>query len=175
VFLDRDGVINLDGPRGINRPEDLRLVPGAAAAIAGVRARGWLAVAVTNQSAVARGWLSPEGLAAVHARLAALLAAEGAALDGIYHCPHHPDFPERGGRPGGAPCGCRKPAPGMLFAAAAGLGICLARSVLVGDRPRDIEAGRAAGLAACRLIPSDAPGALAEALAEIAGEEAGPP
>jgi len=141
VFLDRDGTINRNPPRGgfVTRPDDLELLPGAARAIARLRGAGYATVVYSNQSGVAKGLLTIEDLAAVNARLKDLLAEEGAALDGIYSCPHEP----------GATCECRKPAPGMILRAARELDIDLTRSWAVGDAARDLEAGRAAG---CRTV-----------------------
>jgi len=146
VFLDRDGVLNVE--RGhINRPEDLELLPGVAEAIRQLNAAGYLTVVVTNQSNVAKGFCSEEQLERIHAKLETLLGQEHAWRDRIYYCPHHPHQ----GFPGERAelkivCTCRKPAPGMIHRATAELNIDLAQSFLVGDRASDIEAGQAAGL-----------------------------
>jgi D-glycero-D-manno-heptose 1,7-bisphosphate phosphatase len=135
VFLDRDGVINealvRDG-RALAplSPQEFQLVPGAAAQVARLRAAGLLAVVVTNQPEIARGALAAADLDRMHARLRSEVE-----LDGIEVCPHDP-------REG---CACCKPAPGMLHRSAAALDIDLGASFLVGDRWRDIGAGRAAG------------------------------
>ena len=105
---------------------------------------------VTNQPAVAKGYLSADDLAKVHAKLETLLGAEHALLDRIYFCPHHPEKGFAGERPEyKIPCQCRKPEPGMLLAAAAELNIDLPRSFMIGDRTADILAGARAG---CRTI-----------------------
>jgi D-glycero-D-manno-heptose 1,7-bisphosphate phosphatase len=148
VFLDRDGTLTL--PRHYPcRPEHLVLQKGVPAALRELRAAGWLLVVVTNQSGLARGYFTPADLEAMHAHLRARLAAAGAGVDAIYHCPHHPDgvVAELAIR-----CACRKPATGMLLAAATDLGIDLAGSWMVGDAPSDIEAGRRAG---CRTVRVD--------------------
>ena len=147
VFIDRDGTLNdmvydethgtFDSPR---RAEQVRLRPGAAEFVRGVRAAGYLAVVVTNQPGLAKGTLTQADLDAVHGRLAELLAAGGGSWDALYVCPHHP---------GVSACDCRKPKPGMLRQAAGELGIDPARSWMVGDGLVDIGAGRAAG---CRTI-----------------------
>jgi D-glycero-D-manno-heptose 1,7-bisphosphate phosphatase len=147
VFIDRDGTLNdmvydethgtFDSPR---RADQVRLRPGAAEFVRGVRAAGFLAVVVTNQPGLAKGTLTQADLDAVHGRLADLLGARGAAWDALYSCPHHP---------GVSACECRKPKPGMLLQAARDRGIDLARSWMVGDGLVDIGAGRAAG---CRTI-----------------------
>jgi D-glycero-D-manno-heptose 1,7-bisphosphate phosphatase len=137
VFLDRDGTINA-GARSeddyITAPDELRLLPGSAAAIARLNEAGIPVAVVTNQRGIARGRMSEADLAAVHARLDELLAAQGARIDRYYHCPH-----DRG------ECDCRKPAPGMLLQAARDLGVDPADAAMVGDRDGDVEAGRAAG------------------------------
>lgn len=127
----------------LHHPEDVRLVPGAAAVLAFARRQGIAVVLTTNQSGIARGLFGWEDFAATQGRLEALLAAEQAAFDMVLACPFHPEGnpPYRGDHP------CRKPRPGMLLRAAEGLGIDLARSWVVGDRARDLEAGRAAGCA----------------------------
>jgi D-glycero-D-manno-heptose 1,7-bisphosphate phosphatase len=149
VFLDRDGVIVepvhdelLGTPESPYRPQDVRLVDGAAEAIAELRARGWLLVGVSNQPAAAKGNATLEDLRAVHERAAELLAAAGAELDDWRYCFHHPDGVVEGLS---GPCGCRKPAPGLLLEAAADHDIDLARSWMVGDSGSDIAAGVAAG------------------------------
>jgi histidinol-phosphate phosphatase family protein len=138
VFLDRDGTIIAD----CNYPRDpamVRLLPGAAAALARLRDAGFALVLVSNQSGIARGMVTAGQAAQVHLRLIDLLAKEGVCLDGAYYCPHGP---EDG-------CDCRKPAPGMLLRAAAFLDIDPAQSFLVGDKQSDIEAGRRVG---CRTV-----------------------
>lgn len=140
VFFDRDGTLNVE-VNYLRRVEDVLLVPSAADALNSLSRAGFLLVAVTNQAGIARGLLDETMLGAIHERLQALLAAEGARLDAIYFCPHHPEF-------SGA-CGCRKPLPGMLLQAASELGIDLDRSWMVGDTAADIVAGQAAG---CRSI-----------------------
>jgi transaldolase len=139
VFLDRDGVINAavvraGKPYPPARVEDVVILPGVAGALAELRRAGFALVVVTNQPDVARGTQTRAAVDAIHARLRAELP-----LDAIYSCFH--DDHEA--------CACRKPAPGMLRDAARDLGLDLARSVLVGDRWRDVEAGIAAG---CRTV-----------------------
>jgi D-glycero-D-manno-heptose 1,7-bisphosphate phosphatase len=144
LFLDRDGVIN-EEVEYLSDPARVSLIPGVASAIAQVNAAGVPVVVVTNQSGLARGMFLPSDLARVTARLAALLAAEGARLDATYHCPHHPD---------GAiaelaiACACRKPGTKLLLDAARDLDLDLPRSALVGDKPSDLRAARTAGCAA---------------------------
>lgn len=135
VFLDRDGTLITDR-HYLADPDGVALLPRAAAAVARLNAAGVAAVLATNQSGIGRGFFTEAQYLAVHARLEEALAAEGARLDGAYHCPHGPDGP---------PCPCRKPATGMFRDAAAALGLDLAASFYVGDRLRDVEPARALG------------------------------
>jgi D-glycero-D-manno-heptose 1,7-bisphosphate phosphatase len=141
VFLDRDGTIN-EEIGYMDRMEKLRLIPGAAEAIRLINASGMKTAVVTNQSGIARGIFTESFVAETHARLGEMLRAEGASLDGIYFCPHHPT---EGRGDYLRVCECRKPAPGLLFRAAAELDLDPARSYMVGDTLKDIEAGRRAG------------------------------
>jgi len=153
IFLDRDGVLN-ELVRGAEDGQgesplsvgDVRLIPGAAAAVAALRSAGYALVCVTNQPAAAKGQASVSTLQAIQRRVGELLAAEGAGLDAWRMCPHHPAgvVPELSG-----PCDCRKPAPGMLLEAAGEMGLDLSRSWLFGDTDADMLAGRAAG---CRTV-----------------------
>ena len=140
VLLDRDGTLTVEG-EWLTRRQDLALVPGAAAALARLAARGWKLVLVTNQSAVARGLITPQQLDRIHAELQVRLAAGGARLDAIYSCPHHPTAGQGQYR---VDCECRKPKPGLGLQAARELGLDLARCWMVGDAARDLEAGWAA-------------------------------
>lgn len=141
VFLDRDGTIN-EEVEYLRSPDQLRLIPGSAEAIAALNRAGFKVVVVTNQSGLARGLFTLEDLERVHLRLKDLLAVEGARLDGIYFCPHHPEgtVPEYSGE-----CQCRKPAPGLFEDACLHLGIDPARSFWIGDRRRDLEAAEIFG------------------------------
>ena len=141
VFVDRDGTLNEEVGH-LNAAGELELIDGAAEAVRLLRASGYKVVVVTNQAAVARGLLSEEGLREIHARLEQRLRAEGAGLDGIYYCPHHPTEGRGVYR---IECSCRKPKPGLVERAATELDINLARSFLVGDKLSDLEAGAAAG------------------------------
>lgn len=145
VFLDRDGTINKE-VHHLTRVDQLQLLPDSAEAIRLLNAAHFRVVIITNQSVVARGLLSPAGLADVHASLQRMLLAEGAMVDGIYHCPHHPTA---GIGELGVDCDCRKPRPGMLLQAAEDLNIALDQSYMIGDTPGDLAAGQAAG---CQTI-----------------------
>lgn len=142
VFFDRDGVI-IEMVDYLNRIDQVVLVPGVAAAIADLNRVGIPVVIATNQSGIARGFLTEADLREIHAHIEALLARESARVDAIYYCPHHPDI---GGAQYRHRCECRKPAPGMLLQAARDLGLDLARSAFIGDHATDLEAGRRAGI-----------------------------
>lgn len=148
LFLDRDGVV-VEEVEYLRRVEDLRLLPGAAAAIRRMNQGGVPVILVTNQSGVARGLLNEDRLGEIHAALTGMLAAEGARLDGLYYCPHHPTA---GAGDYTMDCDCRKPQPGMLLRAAQELEFELRLSALIGDTTGDIAAARAAGCAAAILV-----------------------
>jgi len=145
VFFDRDGTLIHD-PGYLNHPDQVQLLEGAAEAIKELQLLGCKTIVATNQSGVARGIVTEEMLGKIHERLRELLAVKGAALDGIYYCPYHPDgvIPEYR-----KDSDWRKPKPGMLLAAAQEMDLDLSRSWMVGDNDRDMEAGRGAG---CRTI-----------------------
>jgi D-glycero-D-manno-heptose 1,7-bisphosphate phosphatase len=141
LLLDRDGTICEDVGY-IGAVEDLRLLPGSAEAIVSAAAAGFQCVLITNQAGIARGVLDEARLDEVHDRLRELLAAEGARLDGIYYCPHHPEGEISRYR---RRCDCRKPGSGMLKRARDEMGIDLESSYVVGDHLRDIGAGHTVG------------------------------
>ena len=145
VFLDRDGTINryVGFLRNI---DDFELLPGVAEAIRQINERGYLAVVATNQPVIARGEVTVDQLREIHNKMETLLGNEGAYLDAIYFCPHHPDkgFPDEVAELK-RECDCRKPKPGMLLKAAKDLNIDLQQSWMVGDGKNDIEAGKDAG------------------------------
>lgn len=136
LFLDRDGTINVDTAH-VARADDVRLIPGAAAAIARVNAAGIPVIVVSNQSGIGRGLFTVEEYERVRERIDELLAAAGAEVLSTYYCPHAPDVPPT--------CECRKPGPAMFQRAAAEHGIDLARSWYVGDRLRDIQPAKTFG------------------------------
>jgi D-glycero-D-manno-heptose 1,7-bisphosphate phosphatase len=141
VFLDRDGTIN-EQMGYVNHLSRFQLLPGVARAIRSLNEAGLPVVVVTNQSGLARGYFPESLLEAVHAELHRLLAREGAHLDGLYICPHHPEAREERFR---LDCDCRKPRTGLLERAAAELGLDLGRSYMVGDRWSDLRCGAAVG------------------------------
>jgi D-glycero-D-manno-heptose 1,7-bisphosphate phosphatase len=156
AFLDRDGTINVKQPEGeyVEAPDELILLPGAADAIARLNAAGIPVAVVTNQRGIALGLYTEDDLAAVHARLDALLAAHGARVDRYEFCPH-----DRG------VCACRKPGTEMLERAAAALGVEPSTGVMIGDAESDVEAGRAVGARTFRVGHDVA--SLAQAVDEV--------
>jgi D-glycero-D-manno-heptose 1,7-bisphosphate phosphatase len=148
VFLDKDGTLIEDVPYCVD-PHKLRLLPGALEGLGRLQTAGYQLLVVSNQSGVAHGYFAEAALAAVEARLRALLGAAGIELAGFYYCPHHP-----AGRVKqyAFDCDCRKPAPGLLLRAARELGLELARSWMIGDILHDVEAGHRAG---CRAVLID--------------------
>jgi D-glycero-D-manno-heptose 1,7-bisphosphate phosphatase len=149
VFLDRDGTINIDAGF-ITRPEDFTLIDGAAQAIKHLNDAGYLVIVVTNQPVIARGACTVETLELIHQKMETLLGKEGACLDAVFYCPHHPDRGFAGEIPAlKIECDCRKPKPGMIFAAAKKYNIDTAQSWMIGDSERDIRAGKAAS---CKTV-----------------------
>lgn len=166
VFLDRDGTINryVGFLRDI---EQFELLPGVTEAIRRINASGYLAIVVTNQPVIARGEVTREQLREIHNKMETLLGHEGAYVDALYYCPHHPDR----GYPGEVPelkidCGCRKPRPGLLLRAAADYNIDLANSWMIGDSDSDVQAGQAAGCRTIR-IGENGSGSLLDAVKQI--------
>ena len=133
VFLDRDGTVIVEADY-LSDPAGVTLIPGADRAILRLHRGGFVIVLVTNQSGIARGLFSEADYQAVNARLMEILRAGGAVFDGTYHCPHHPDF--------SGTCECRKPGTALYLRAASELGLDLARSYYVGDKPSDVEPAR---------------------------------
>lgn len=141
VFLDRDGVINRKMPEGryVTGWAEVQFLPGVAEAVKYFREAGFLVLLVSNQRAIAKGLITHEELESLHRRMWHELFQGEKSFDGVYYCPHD-IYPA---------CACRKPQPGMLFAAAQDWGIDLTASWMVGDSESDVEAGRTAG---CRTI-----------------------
>ena len=144
AFLDRDGTLNRKLPDGqyVTRWEQVQFLPEVAKAITLLNRAGFLAIVVSNQRCVAKGLISLEDLEAIHRRMCAELAAEGARIDEVYYCPHE-EYP---------PCSCRKPAPGMLLAAGRTHRIDLAASWMIGDSEVDVQAGKRAGCSTARVL-----------------------
>lgn len=141
VFIDRDGTIS-EEVGYVNHPSRYRVFPFAAEAVRILNEAGWLAILVTNQAGVARGYFKEELIGEVHKILQDELARDGARLDAIYYCPHHPTV---GVPPYRFDCDCRKPRPGLIRRAAEEFGLNLARCWMAGDRYSDVELARNAG------------------------------
>ncbi len=139
LFLDRDGVVSIEGGTYVTTPVDLQLLPGVTEALAMLCKAGWRLFIFTNQAGVAKGYLSIDMLNTIHSELVSRLEASGAKVEAVYACPH--DSSDG--------CSCRKPLPGMLERAANEHSLNLADCLVVGDSPRDIAAGHAAG---CRTV-----------------------
>lgn len=141
VFLDRDGTVN-EEVGYLTDVANLKLIPGAGAAIKRLNQSGLKVILVTNQSGVARGYFTEAFVHHTHAVLGKLLEAEGARIDGIYYCPHHP---KHGTSEYRLDCDCRKPATGLIERAARDLAIDVKSSYVVGDKWSDVELGQRAG------------------------------
>ncbi len=141
VFVDRDGTMVFD-KHYLADPKGLELIPTVAEGIKKLNDAGIPVIVVTNQSGIARGYFTEEGLGEIHERLKEALAVRGARVDDIFHCPHMPD----------AGCPCRKPAPGMLLQARDKHGFDLAKSFVIGDRMMDVEMAHAVRATAI-LVP----------------------
>ena len=156
IFLDRDGTINRY-VGFLRKKEQFELLPGVAEAIRKINASGYLCIVVTNQPVIARGEVTVPELEEIHRKMETLLGLEGAYLDGLYYCPHHPHK----GYAGEVPelkidCSCRKPKPGMLLQAAKDYNIDLSRSWMVGDGENDVLAGRNAGCRTALIYDAEA-------------------
>ena len=144
VFLDRDGVINVDHGY-VSTWDQFEFLPGVPEALRELQDAGYLLVVVSNQSGIGRGYYSEADVESLNQAISQHLdSVVGVTLSGFYHCPHHPTEAEGEFR---RQCDCRKPAPGMIRQAVLDHGIDLGTSLLVGDKDSDIEAGRAAGIA----------------------------
>ena len=160
IFLDRDGTIN-KYVGFLTKPEEFDLLPGVAEAIRQINHSGYLCIVVSNQPVIARGDCTFEQLQEIHDKMETLLGQEGAFVDAIYYCPHHPDKGFEGERPAyKIDCNCRKPKPGLLLQAAKDWNIDLSQSYMIGDSERDVEAGNAAGCKQSFFIKTNEPDAL---------------
>lgn len=147
VFLDRDGVINQKAPSEdayITRWEEIHILPGVADGIALLNRANLRVIVVSNQRCVAKGLITSTQIESMHQRMCSDLAILGAKIDAVYYCPHEEQ----------PPCGCRKPQPGMLFAAAHEHELDLPSSWMIGDSQKDVEAGRKAGCRTARIAES---------------------
>ncbi len=135
VFLDRDGTINRDREGAIRNPGQFVFNPGAKVALRTLRGLGYRLAVISNQDAIAWGWMTERTLRTVHAKMLRALAAGGVAIENVYYCPH--ELKDA--------CSCRKPRPGLLLAACKDLGVSPRDGWMVGDRPDDVLAGKAIG------------------------------
>lgn len=145
IFLDRDGTINryVGFLRSV---DDFELLPGVVEAIRAFNASEYLVIVVTNQPVIARGEVTLDELEEIHKKMETLLGQQGAYIDGLYFCPHHPDKGFEGEiEELKIECDCRKPKPGMLYQAAKRFNLTLSECWMVGDGKNDILAGKAAG------------------------------
>jgi len=156
VFLDRDGVVNIDHGY-VGTWDRFDFTPGAIKAIKILNGLGYRVIVVTNQSGIARGYYTQEAFARVTARMLGELTKHGARVDAVYACPHFSTESKTG-------CSCRKPEPGMILAGLATYGLSAASSILVGDKPSDIIAARAAGIGRCVLVSAEPGNAAARAV-----------
>lgn len=142
VFIDRDGVINVDNGY-VAKVDDFQYIKGVFAACRELKAMGYLLVLVTNQSGIARGYFTEDEFVTLTEWMDWNFVDEDVELDGIYYCPHHP---EHGNETYRKDCDCRKPKPGMFFSARDDLEIDLTQSVMIGDKAADMQAAMAAGI-----------------------------
>ena len=164
LFLDRDGAI-VEETEYLRRVEDIVMIRGAAAAIAAANKRGVAVVVVTNQAGIGRGYYGWAEFEAVQKAIISQLAAEGARIDAVYACPHHPQGQGRFAHPDHP---ARKPNPGMLLQAACDLALDLGKSWLVGDKAIDIEAAQRAGIAGALQVATGYGGAERQRAAGLA-------
>ena len=151
VFLDRDGVINVDVAY-CSRVEDFEWIPGVLGAAAAYARAGYQLVIVTNQSGIGRGYYTETDFQKLTRHMKAKFSEAGAPLAAVYFCPHHPQAKMAAYR---SVCRCRKPAPGMILQACDELGIDPARSLMFGDKPGDMQAALAAGVGTRILLGTD--------------------
>lgn len=142
LFLDRDGVINVDQGY-VHKSDAVEFVDGIFELVRMAKEAGFLVVLVTNQAGIARGYYSESDFHALMNWMKTCFVQQGSQLDAVYFCPHHP---EHGIGEYRRECDCRKPAPGMLLQAQRELDIDMARSIFIGDKPSDMAAGLAAGI-----------------------------
>lgn len=166
ILFDRDGTLNVD--RGYTfRPDDLVWTPGAREAVKRINDAGFLAVVITNQSGVARGFYDEADVMAFHAAMNADLDKFGAHLDALYYCPFHAEASVTAYRHADHPD--RKPNPGMLLRAMAELDLDPGRTAMIGDQPSDIAAAAAAGIRGALYQGGDLALLASDVLAELAG------
>jgi D-glycero-D-manno-heptose 1,7-bisphosphate phosphatase len=155
IFLDRDGTIN--EYRGfVRKPDEFELIPGVANSIKRLNDLGYLVIVITNQPVIARGETTYEELETIHNKMETLLGKDGAYIDGIYYCPHHPDKGFEGEIPElKFDCECRKPKPGLILQATKDFNIDLENSWMIGDSKNDVLAGKNAGCHTALITSND--------------------
>lgn len=164
IFLDRDGTIN-EMTGFVKTTEEFTLIDGASQAIKAINKSGYLCIVVTNQPVIARGECTFEELSEIHKKMETELGKEGAFVDAIYICPHHPDKGFEGERKEyKCTCDCRKPQPGLLLKAATDFNIDLHESIIIGDSLRDVEAGKNANVKKSILIETNKPNGLLDSI-----------
>ena len=167
IFLDRDGTINVYKDF-LTHPDDFELIDGVSEAIRLINRSGYLAIVISNQPVIARGDCTFDDLNTIHNKMETLLGKDGAFVDAIYYCPHHPDRGFQGERPDYKfDCTCRKPKPGLLLQAASDWNIDLAESYIIGDSDRDVQAGINANLKKAIRIETNKNNELAETIKQI--------
>lgn len=167
IFLDRDGVINKH-IGFLRHIDDFELIEGVSDAIKHINQSGYLAIVITNQPVIARGEVTWDELHEIHRKMETLLGKDGAYIDGLYICPHHPDKGFEGERPEYKfDCDCRKPKPGLLLQAAKDFNIDLSLSYMIGDSSTDVEAGQNAGCRESILIETNRENALLNTIRHI--------
>ena len=167
IFLDRDGTIN-QYKGFLTKQEDFELIAGVAEAIRQINHSGYLVIVVSNQPVIARGDCTFEELQAIHDKMETLLGKEGAFIDAIYYCPHHPDKGFEGERTEyKINCDCRKPKPGLFLQAAKDWNININESYMIGDSEKDVLAGNAAGCKHSYLIKTNEPEALSSIINKL--------
>ena len=148
IFFDRDGVLNVD-VIDLHELEKFQWIDGAVDAIKLCNERGFLVVVITNQSGIARGIFTEDDVKKIHSHMQTELEKVGAHIDAFYYCPHHPNGTVE---PYAQVCDCRKPKPGLILRACKEMNIDPAKSVMIGDKPRDIESGKNAGVTSSILF-----------------------
>lgn len=160
VFFDRDGVINRERSDYVKTLDELEIYPNVADCIKILKKKGFLAVVITNQSAINRGKSTEEQLAKIHNAIQNNCKNNGTKIDGFYHCPHRPD----------ENCDCRKPKPGLLLKASHELNIDLKSSWLIGNNASDIQAGLSVGCKSIKIVEqSELPSVVQQILKENEG------
>ena len=143
LFIDRDGVINVDKVH-VSRKEDFEFTDGIFDLCRSFSAKGYHIIVITNQAGIAKGLYSEADFLRLTSWMVDQFLGHGINISRVYHCPHHPDFT--------GPCGCRKPEPGMINQAIKDFDLDISQCILIGDKATDLEAGRRAGIKEANLF-----------------------